>query len=325
MLTLADKFLFIRRDIIYYWFKATSRQRIKMDSIRSVVKAAIRLAEELGSTAIIVSGDVDQNDVRTYVPVFFTSRRPRSIIDHLVATSKGRDEKARELADRIAQQATGRIDQVENISAIEFMLGELKEGLVVGIVETADSSAIIIHNLGENPLVKALKTCEERVPPDVMQAVLKIAFDVAGTGREGKQVGTAFILGDVEEVMMRSHQIILNPYAGHRDEDRDILNRNTWESVKEFAQLDGVFVISDGGKMEAAGRYLDVDARDIRLDKGLGGRHVSAAAITRDTVSIAITVSESGGVIHVYMDGKELMSIESTERAKSCNPTKRQI
>jgi DNA integrity scanning protein DisA with diadenylate cyclase activity len=291
-----------------------------MDNIRSVVKAAISLAEELGSTAIIISGGVDLNDIKTNVPVFYTSRRTRSIIDHLVASTKGRDEKIKEIADRITQQATGTIDQVENISAIELMLGELKEGLVVGIVETADSSAIIVHDLGENPLVKALKTCEERVTPDVMQAVLKIAFDVANTGREGKQVGTAFILGDDEEVLLRSHQIILNPYAGHREEDRDVLNRNNWESVKEFAQLDGVFIISEGGKIEAAGRYLDVDARDIRLDKGLGGRHVSAAAITRDTVSIAITVSESGGVIHVYMDGKELMSIESTERAKRCNP-----
>ncbi|MDN5310137.1 MAG: diadenylate cyclase [Methanolobus sp.] len=296
-----------------------------MDNIRSVVKAAIRLAEDLGSTAIIISGDVDQDDVRTEVPVFFTSRRPKSIIDHLVATSKGREEKLKEITDRIAQQATSRIDQIENASAVEHMLGELKEGLVVGIIETADSSAIVVHDLGENPLVKALKTCEERVLPDVMQAVLKIAFDIANMGREGKQVGTAFILGDVEEVMIRSHQIILNPYAGHRDQDRDVLNRNNWESVKEFAQLDGVFVISEDGKMEAAGRYLDVDARDIRLDKGLGGRHVSAAAITRDTVSIAITVSESGGVIHVYMDGKELMAIESTERAKCFNPSNNSI
>ncbi|MDI3487257.1 MAG: diadenylate cyclase [Methanolobus sp.] len=85
--------------------------------------------------------------------------------------------------------------------------------------------------------------------------------------------------------------------------------------MKEFAQLDGVFVISEEGMVEAAGRYLDVDAREIDVEKGLGGRHVSAAAITRDTVAIAVTVSQSGGVIHIYMDGKELMYIESTERA----------
>ena len=73
--------------------------------------------------------------------------------------------------------------------------------------------------------------------------------------------------------------------------------------------------MSEDGIIRSAGRYLDVDAKDITIDKGLGGRHVSAAAITRDTVAIAITVSESGGVVRIFMDGKESMCIESTERA----------
>ncbi|MDW7730931.1 MAG: diadenylate cyclase [Methanolobus sp.] len=293
-----------------------------MDNIKTILKTAIKLAEDLESTAIIVSGDISLEGVKTDMPVFFSLRRTKSIIDHLVATSKSKEERIKGFADRITQQATGKIDQIEDISATEYMLGDLKEGLVVGLIETTDSIAIIVHNLEENQLVQSLKACEERVPSEVMRTVLKIAFDISSTGREGKPIGTAFILGDAEEVMARSHQIILNPYVGHRDEDRDVLNKKNWESVKEFAQLDGVFIVSEEGKMEAAGRYLDIDARDIRLDKGLGGRHVSAAAITRDTVAIAITVSESGGLIHVYMDGKELMSIESTERAMCCNPVR---
>ncbi|KXS45195.1 MAG: hypothetical protein AWU59_59 [Methanolobus sp. T82-4] len=293
-------------------------KRDKMERIKTILKSAVKLAEDLEATAIIVSGDISLDGIDTDIPVFFSSRRTKSIIDHLVSTSKAREEKVRGVADDITQQATGKIDHLEDLSATEYMLGELEMGLVVGVIETTDSIGIIVHNLEDNRLVQSLKTCEERVPAEVMRTVLKIAFDISSTGREGKPVGTAFILGDVEEVMARSHQIILNPYAGHRDEDRDLLNKKNWESVKEFSQLDGVFVISDDGKMEAAGRYLDIDARDIRLDKGLGGRHVSAAAITRDTVAIAITVSESGGLIHIYMDGKELMSIESTQRAMFC-------
>ncbi|WP_406658200.1 diadenylate cyclase [Methanolobus sp. ZRKC2] len=290
-----------------------------MDSIKTILKSAIKLAEDLESTAIIVSGDISLEGISTDVPIFFSSRRTKSIIDHLVTTRKNKEEKVKGIADRISQQATGKIDQIEVISATEYMLGELDEGLVVGIIETTDSIATIIHSLEDNQLVQSLKKCEERVHPEVMRTVLKIAFDISSTGREGKPIGTAFIIGDVEEVMSRSHQIILNPYSGHKDEDRDVLSKMNWESVKEFAQLDGVFIVSEEGKMESAGRYLDIDARDIRLDKGLGGRHVSAAAITRDTVAIAITVSESGGLIHVYMDGKELMSIESTERARCHN------
>lgn len=286
-----------------------------MDSAQVVVNTAVRLAEELKSTAIIISGEADFEKPKTSIPVYFASSKQKNIIDHLVASSKTKEEKTKEILDKIGQQAAGKIEHIESASAIEFILEEISEGNIIGIIESKDSYAIVVHNLEDNDIVKKMKVCEERVIPDVLRAILKIAFDISNTGREGKQIGTAFILGDVEEVMMRSHQMILNPYAGQEDSDRDLTDRKNWESVKEFAQLDGVFVISEEGMVEAAGRYLDVDAREIDVEKGLGGRHVSAAAITRDTVAIAVTVSQSGGVIHIYMDGKELMYIESTERA----------
>ncbi len=286
-----------------------------MDSTEVIVNAAIRLAEELKSTAIIMSGDIILENPETSIPVYFASRKQKTLIDHLVASSKIKEDQSKLILDKINQLASGKTEHVENISAIEFIMEEIEEGTVIGVVENRDSYAIIVHNIADNHIVKIFRECEERISSELLRAVLKVAFDISNTGREGKQVGTAFIVGDVEEVMMRSHQMILNPYAGQREEDKDVLDRMNWESIKEFAQLDGVFVISEDGKVEAAGRYLDVDARDISVEKGLGGRHVSAAAITRDTVSIAITVSESGGVIHIYMDGEELLHIESTERA----------
>ncbi len=286
-----------------------------MHSTQVVVNTAVRLAEELKSAAIIISGEISFEGPETSIPVYFTSRKQKNIIDHLTSSSKTREERSKEIPDKINHQAAGKIEHIENVSAIEYMMDEVKEGSVIGIIESKDSYAIVIHNLAENHLVKILKECEERISAEILRAVLKVAFDISNTGREGKQVGTAFIVGDVEEVMMRSHQMILNPYKGQEEGDRNILDKKNWESIKEFAQLDGVFVISGEGMVEAAGRYLDVDARDISVEKGLGGRHVSAAAITRDTVAIAITVSESGGVIHIYMDGKELLHIESTERA----------
>jgi DNA integrity scanning protein DisA with diadenylate cyclase activity len=109
--------------------------------------------------------------------------------------------------------------------------------------------------------------------------------------------------------------MIINPYIGQKDEDRDLRDKRNWESIKELALLDGIFVISKDGLVHAAGRYLDVDAKDLDIEKGLGGRHVSAAAITRDTFAIAITISESGGIIRVYMDGKEMLNLDSIEKA----------
>ena len=287
-----------------------------MDQARVIAEAAARISRELNAASILVSGELGFEGIDTGgVPVYYIPLRPKSIIDHMVST--GRDGKCalRDLGDQINREASGSSEYLQQAVAIEYVLGELKGGIVVGIVETRSSSSIIVHNLDENPLVKAIKECQERIKPEVMSAVMSISFDIALTGREGKRVGAAFILGDSEEVLKRSHQIILNPYAGHDAIHRDILDKKNWESIKEFAQLDGVFVIDETGFIHAAGRYLDVDGKNIDIEKGLGGRHVSAAAISRDTVAIAVTVSESGGIIRIYKDAKETICMESLKPA----------
>jgi diadenylate cyclase len=283
-----------------------------MDKARIIAETAARISRELGAAAIMVSGELSFEGVGTgRIPVYYIPMRPKSIIDHLISAGKDGKCALSELGDKINREASGNSDYLQQAAAIEYVLGELKGGTVVGVVETRSSSSIIVHNLDENPLVKAIKECQERIKPEVMSAVMSISFDIALAGREGKRVGAAFILGDSEEVMKRSHQIILNPYAGHDKIHRNILDKRNWESIKEFAQLDGVFIIDETGFIHAAGRYLDVDGKTIDIEKGLGGRHVSAAAISRDTVAVAVTVSESGGVIRIYKDAKETVCMES--------------
>jgi len=287
-----------------------------MDKARIIAEMAARISRELNAAAIMVSGELSFEGIETGgIPVYYIPIRSKSVIDQLVATGKDGKCTLKDLGDQINREASGNADHLQQAAAIEYVLGELKGGTVVGIVETRSSSSIIVHNLDENPLVKAVKECQERIKPEVMSAVMSISFDIALTGREGKRVGAAFILGDSEEVMKRSHQIILNPYAGHDEAHRNILDKKNWESVKEFAQLDGVFVIDETGIIHAAGRYLDVDGKNVDIEKGLGGRHVSAAAISRDTVAIAVTVSESGGVIRIYKDAKEAICMESLKPA----------
>ncbi|MEL7663152.1 MAG: diadenylate cyclase [Methanosarcina mazei] len=287
-----------------------------MERARVIAEAAAHISRELGAVAIMVSGDLNFEGIETgEIPVYYISMRPKSIIDHLVATSKDGKSPVKELGDQLTREASGNVEYVQHAAAIEYALEGPKNGIVVGVIETRGSSSIIVHNLDDNPLIKAMKECEERVNPEVMNAVLKIAFDIALTGREGKKIGAAFIVGDSEEVLKRSHQIILNPYEGHEEAHRNILDRRNWESIKEFALLDGVFVIDETGIVRAAGRYLDVDGKNIDIEKGLGGRHVSAAAISRDTVAISVTVSESGGVLRVYKDAKETICMESLQPA----------
>jgi len=143
---------------------------------------------------------------------------------------------------------------------------------------------------------------------EVIVELLTIASEIASEGREGKHVGTAFIIGDTEEVLKRSRPLILNPFKGHDEKSRHILDRQTHENIKEVAQMDGAFVIRGDGVVVAAGRYISIDTGEVRVPKGLGTRHVSTGAITKATHAIGIVVSESGGGIRVFANGEIIAS-----------------
>ena len=78
------------------------------------------------------------------------------------------------------------------------------------------------------------------------------------------------------------------------------------ETIKELAQLDGAFVISDESVVISAARYLDAVSDDLDIPLGLGSRHVAAASISNQTDAVAVAVSESS-VVRMFDDG-ELVS-----------------
>ena len=136
---------------------------------------------------------------------------------------------------------------------------------------------------------------------------MAIAKELSDEGREGRHVGTSFIVGDTEVVLAKSRQLVLNPFQGHNPDECKIQNPELKENIKEFAQLDGAFVITGEGVVIAAGRYITVDASMTHLIKGLGTRHSSVAAITQATNAIGVVVSQSGGRIRVFKGGKIIM------------------
>lgn len=126
-------------------------------------------------------------------------------------------------------------------------------------------------------------------------AVVDIALDIGALGREGKPVGTTFMVGNVDQIIRSSHQAIFNPFKGYPESKREITSSEVVESIKELAQLDGAFVISGKGIVEAAGRHLDAVSSVTKQLKGLGSRHRAAASMTLYSEAIAVVVSESTG------------------------------
>lgn len=156
---------------------------------------------------------------------------------------------------------------------------------------------------------KDLVVTDTDVKDTVFDAVFHICTEISIEGREGKAVGTTFLIGDIKHVLEKSRQIILNPFEGHPPESRIITNPSLKENIKALAQLDGAFVITGDGFVESGGRYITVDSSNVTLPPGMGTRHNSVAAITSVTRAIGIVVSQSGGGITVFRDGQILKKI----------------
>jgi len=138
--------------------------------------------------------------------------------------------------------------------------------------------------------------------PDVYERIIELAVEIAREGREGRRIGTMFIVGDAERVLSLSRPLILDPIALHPAHMRSIWNENLRGTLKELAQLDGAFVFDDGGTLLAGCRYLDAKASAIELPMGLGSRHLAAASISTVTRAIGIVVSESA-IVRIFQDG----------------------
>jgi len=148
------------------------------------------------------------------------------------------------------------------------------------------------------------------VRPDIFETVLNLAIELATQGREGKAVGTIFVIGDDEKVLQLSRQLVINPFKGYSEQELSIHDVQLRETIKEFSVIDGAFIIRGDGVLVTAGRHLNAALEGGNLPQGLGSRHVAAAGITSLTNAIAIVISESTGSVRIFKEGRVFMEIE---------------
>jgi diadenylate cyclase len=177
--------------------------------------------------------------------------------------------------------------------------------------DTIDSVSVI--NLDEhlNRLTgRDLRQLETRVPLDTLKIVVDLAVEIGREGREGKPVGTLFVVGDARKVLSCSRPAGFDPMKGYSRKERNLSDARVREGVKEIAQMDGAVIVSADGTVEAACRYLDCSAADVTLSKGLGARHWAAAAVSRATNAVAVTVSQTNGTVRIFQNGEVVLRIE---------------
>jgi diadenylate cyclase len=184
-----------------------------------------------------------------------------------------------------------------------------------GKPEHIDSLSVI--HLGEHLerlSAQELRKLDTQVPLETLRAVVDLATAIGREGREGKPVGTMFVVGDTRKVMSMTRPINFNPFRGYSEPERDIRDRKVREQIKDIAQLEGAIIIRRDGVAVAACMYLDVLAEGITLSKGLGSRHWAAAAISQKTHAIAVAVSQSSGTVRIFQDGEIVLRIEPLAR-----------
>ena len=137
---------------------------------------------------------------------------------------------------------------------------------------------------------------------EVLELLIELAVEIAREGREGRRIGTIFMLGDEQAVLERSRSLILDPLAGHPEAALHITNLNLRGTIKELAQLDGGFVVSGKGTFLSACRYLGAVTTEVEMPLGFGSRHIAAANMSAVTNAVGIVVSESS-VVRLFCHG----------------------
>jgi DNA integrity scanning protein DisA with diadenylate cyclase activity len=181
--------------------------------------------------------------------------------------------------------------------------------------EPIDSLSVI--HLGEHLerlTARDLRQLDTQVPLETLRAVVDLATEIGREGREGKPVGTMFVVGDTDRVLKLSRPLNFNPFKGYSRKDRDIRDRKVREQIKDLAQLEGAIVIRRDAIAVAACVYITAPAEGITLSKGLGTRHWAAAAISKQTKAIAVAVSQSSGSVRIFQNGTVMLQIEPFAR-----------
>jgi DNA integrity scanning protein DisA with diadenylate cyclase activity len=222
---------------------------------------------------------------------------------------------------RIPNVPLGRINQIKMAIIQALSKGLVKKGdkwvCLSGIPQSKALDNLLILEFGkEFEIVSSsdLPVLSEIVMPEVFETILTLALELSSKGKEGrKPAGTIFVLGKHEEVFKFSHPMVINPFQGYPEEERNILDHRLKETVKEFSSIDGAFIFREDGVILAAGRHLDASGENIEIPLGLGSRHRAAAGITSLTEALAIVISEETGEVRIFHHGKIFMEFEKGE------------
>jgi DNA integrity scanning protein DisA with diadenylate cyclase activity len=281
---------------------------------KTMIDAAIKLARDVEAGIVLVCVDVRNElmdlpeDIKTSTHFVLVTQENENLPEKMANYSKKLD---------VPNVNLTRVGKIKIAIAKGIVSGLFKQGdkivCLSGVPKLGYADSIFFIDVGKEFEILTsdfFNDVVEAVDPEVFNAVLNIACELAAQGRENRKVGTIFVLGDDEKVMQLSRQMIMNPFQGYSEDERNILNPDLEETIKEFSAIDGAFVIKFNGAIVTAGRHLSAALESKDFPSGLGSRHIAAAGITNVTKAVAMVISQSTGNVSVFKNGKLFVTIE---------------
>jgi len=272
---------------------------------RLMFREAERVAKGAGCRALLVFGDtfiggIEAGALPSKLKTILVTRNPvepsedRREFSEMIQVRSFSNQRMAQLRSAILVGLTrGVIAFNDRVCCIGGMTGSNQfDTLTVVDIEREFQTLLT----GQNDLLP------EDVKAEVLERVIAVATELAVEGREGRPVGCLFVVGDNERVATLTKPLVLNPFYGYKEEDRNILNPFMDETVKEFSSIDGAFIIRGDGVVESAGSLIQATDSD-QLPSGLGSRHAAAAAISVAAHCISIVVSSSTGQVTLFRRG----------------------
>lgn len=306
------------RDRVYQGFGGLlakpERQQSRFNRI--LLRESEKIARDASCTAIMIFSDTFAGGIEV------TSAFPKSktILVARAGSDRYTEHPSIKHTIEVRSYSKHRLSQLRSAVIVGLTRGIIKFNdrlcCVGGMPSSNQLDAIVIVDV-EREFQSVLTREAELLPPnvkvEVMERIFGIATELAVEGREGRPVGTLFVIGDNKKVTNYCKPLILNPFHGYKAEDRNVLNPFMDETLKELSSLDGAFVIDGDGVVSSAGSLLNVPGEfHVSLPSGYGTRHAAAAAVSNAADCIAVAVSSSTGQVTLFRRGVMLPLLEKT-------------
>ena len=135
----------------------------------------------------------------------------------------------------------------------------------------------------------------------LLRRVLRCAFRMSERNQ-----GAIFMVGDADAILARSDRPVIQDMATLVSAPLENLSD---EEIINFAKQDGAIIIDTDGTLRSAMVFLrPAAATRAQVSPGTGARHSSAAKMSAETGSVAITVSQDGPIA-VFDNGERVLSL----------------